>query len=218
MNSVRVLGEKAILCPFKVRKYLLRESCAGKVSLPVLPQIIDPSNPRVSLAYGLHIQIGVRSSRELIPALFILRPQALPPTSLALVVAPVPYTPPATLDAERKEPPTRHFGPCLCPRAFYSPMPKPRMQLHLSDCIGYSSKNKRDVVSDPQHDRDRKLVSAIEDHCEPMSRAGRASVQLALLPLGSRLYSARVLHLRLRFQKHLVQVRYGRQETIMEAR
>ncbi|KAJ7852649.1 hypothetical protein B0H14DRAFT_2759687, partial [Mycena olivaceomarginata] len=46
-------------------------------------------------------------------ALFVLRPQALPPTSLALVVAPVPYTPPATLDAERKEPHTRHFGPCL---------------------------------------------------------------------------------------------------------
>jgi hypothetical protein len=51
-----------------------------------------------------------------------------------------------------------------------------------------------------------------------MSRAGRASVQLTVPPLGSLLYSGHVLHLRLRFQQDLAQVQYRRQETIMEAR
>jgi hypothetical protein len=52
----------------------------------------------------------------------------------------------------------------------------------------------------------------------PTPRTGRAPVQLALLPLGSLLYSGRVLHLPLRFQQDLAKVQYGRQETIMEAR
>jgi hypothetical protein len=52
----------------------------------------------------------------------------------------------------------------------------------------------------------------------PTPRAGRASVQLAVLPLVLLLYGGRVLHLRLRLQQDLAQGQYGRQETIMEAR